>query len=153
MQQALRKWHHTEQKRLSAPGVSVGQGAMETVPLPMGLWLLGDSIGQSGPDYLKLKRKKSNKWATDILSDSRWRWELTKNEKQEWWWAVKTLRKEENRRREDAKANVWKSVFIVAFWASTRAVIMLFLTGRKDVLKLRWWKKAHRSLSYVNDGM
>lgn len=54
---------------------------------------------------------------------------------------LKTLRKEVNRRREDMKASVWKSIFIVACWESTRAVIMLVLTGKKDVPKLRWWKK------------
>lgn len=39
--------------------------------------------------------------------------------------------------REDTKANVWKSILMVAFSASTRAGIVCALIRAKEVLKLR----------------
>lgn len=102
--------------------------------------------------WMEKKIERSNKWATGILSAIHWLWKLTKNVKQEWWWAIKTLRKEENR-REDAKANVGTLIFLVAFWASI-SCDYAFPDWKKRVSWNRGGEKnPHRSLSCVNDGI
>lgn len=52
------------------------------------------------------------------------------------------------------KANVWKSMFVVAFWAGTGAVIVLVLMGKKGCPEIEVVeKKTHRNLGCVDDGV